>query len=62
MVRGAEKERLPRNPPERPPPALAQTSLEIMAIVKTRMSPIPKILPILLILFIGYLVITNLIL
>jgi len=42
-VPGAEKERLPRNPPERPPPALAQTSLEIKAKVKTRMIPIPKI-------------------
>jgi hypothetical protein len=40
IVRGAEKDRLPRNPPDRPPPARAKTSLEaqkkMKALIKTR--------------------------
>jgi hypothetical protein len=40
VVRGEEKDRLPRDPPDRPPPARARTSLEaqrkIKALIKTR--------------------------
>jgi hypothetical protein len=41
-VLGAEKLRLPRKPPDLPPPARAQTSLETKAKVKTRMIPRPR--------------------
>lgn len=40
MVRGAEKDRLPREPPDRPPPARARASLETQrkrkALIKVR--------------------------
>jgi len=40
MVWGAEEDRLPRDPPDRPPPALAKTSLEaqrkMKALIKVR--------------------------
>jgi hypothetical protein len=40
VVRGEEKDRLPRNPPDRPPPARAKTSLEaqrkMKALIKVR--------------------------
>jgi hypothetical protein len=40
VVWGAEKERLPRDPPDLPPPARAKTSLEaqrkMKALIKTR--------------------------
>jgi hypothetical protein len=41
-VLGAEKLRLPRKPPDLPPPARAQISLETKARVKTRMIPRPR--------------------